>query len=479
MRITMPQLGESVVEGTISRWLKQEGEQIQQYEPLLEIITDKVNAEYPSPVAGTLRRILVPEGETVEVNVEIAEIEADGEVGGEAGGEGRAIGADYLDVQMQPNVASAGAIAEEAQAEDSTQVERIESGQAATPGQAQAEDTRRYSPAVRRLAQEHNVDLAQVQGAGAGGRVTKQDVEAFIERMARSPQPAAPAVQPEYARPQEPDFARVAGRPAEARPAAGAELVPPMGATAAPAQPTAPAPVPAPAQGDELVPLSPMRKAIADHMVRSAYTSPHVTTVIEVDMTPIVRYREAAKAEFERREGVPLTYLPFVIQAVVAGLKEHRVLNSTWTDAGIMLKKQINIGIAVGMEDGLIVPVVHDADEKSLVGLARSVADLAARARSGQLTPADVQGGTFTVNNPGTFGTIMSTPIISQPQAGILSMEAIVKRPVVLDDAIAIRSMMYLSLSIDHRILDGLQAARFLGGVKQRLEGFTPESAGL
>jgi 2-oxoisovalerate dehydrogenase E2 component (dihydrolipoyl transacylase) len=223
-----------------------------------------------------------------------------------------------------------------------------------------------------------------------------------------------------------------------------------------------------------------MRRAIAEHMVRSAYTSPHVTTVIEVDMTPIVRYREQAKAQFEAREGVPLTFVPFAIQAVVESLKEHPTLNATWTDQGILLKREINIGVAIGMEDGLIVPVIKRADSLSLVGLARALSDLATRARSGQLKPDDVQGGTFTVNNPGTFGTIVSTPIINQPQAAILSTEAIVKRPVVVEgDAIAVRSMMYLSLSIDHRVLDGLQAARFLRNVKARLEGFTPEGAGL
>lgn len=472
MRITMPQLGESVVEGTISRWLKQEGDKVEQYEPLLEIITDKVNAEYPSPVEGTLSKILVSEGETVEVNVEIAEIETNGD-------------APVLEPVLSPErevttptEATTIAVEVEAEAENAQQVQRIESGQIAAPeGAPVAEDTRRHSPAVRRLAQEHNVDLSKVQGTGAGGRVSKQDVETYIERL-------APA-EPEYARPQEPDFATIAGRPAETRPAAATQaLVPPMGATvpaevAAPVPARAAAPAPQPAPGDELIPLSPMRKAIADHMVRSTYTSPHVTTVIEVDMTPIVRYREAQKQQFEAREGVPLTYLPFVIQAVVASLKEHPVLNSTWTDQGVVLKKAINIGIAVGMDDGLIVPVIHNADEKNLVGLARVVSDLATRARANQLTPADVQGGTFTVNNPGTFGTIMSTPIISQPQAAILSTEAIVKRPVVVDDAIAIRSMMYISLSIDHRILDGLQAARFLASVQRRLEGFSSHSAGL
>ncbi len=470
MRITMPQLGESVVEGTISRWLKTEGDKIEQYEPLLEIITDKVNAEYPSPVTGTLTKILVPEGETVAVDVEIAEIAADGQsdvhfptVEGE------------LEVtQMQPSSESLREVVEEDQPESAAQMERVSSG-AVEAAPSVSDSGRRYSPAVRRLAQEHGIDLAQVHGTGAGGRVSKQDVEQYL--AARAGAAESPRV---VARPQEPDFvgAVEAAGNAAAIPAAAA-FTPPMAATPPPVT-QASRPAPALAQRDQLVPLSPMRRAIAEHMVRSAYTSPHVTTVIEVDMTPIVKYREQVKESFQRREGVALTFLPFVIKAVVESLKEHPVLNATWTDEGIVLKKNVNIGIAVGMEDGLIVPVIHNADEKSLVGLARAVNDLASRARSNRLAPQDVQGGTFTVNNPGTFGTIMSTPIISQPQAAILSTEAIVKRPVVVEgDAIAVRSMMYISLSIDHRVLDGLQAARFLGSVKQRLESFTPESAGL
>lgn len=448
MRITMPQLGESVVEGTIGRWLKHEGDTIERYEPLLEIITDKVNAEYPSPVSGTVKRILVPEGESVEVDVEIAEIEA-----AEGNGEAAQIEPDLAVAQMQPTGESLEYTAREDRSEIASQVDSIESGQAAADRQPAAETGRRYSPVVRRLAQEHDIDLSQLQGTGTGGRVTKQDVEQHLERMAQAPQAPEPAA----TRVEEPPAPQYA------------PMAPP---TAPPTQPTG--------EGDRLMSLTPMRRAIAEHMVRSAYTAPHVTTVIEVDMTPIVRYRAQVKERFEQREGVPLTYLPFVIKAVVDSLKEHPALNSTWSDQGIVLKHQINIGIAVGMEDGLIVPVIKGADEKSLVGLARAVADLADRARANRLTPGDVQGGTFTVNNPGTFGALMSTPIIHQPQAGILSMEAIVKRPVVLaDDAIAIRSMMYMSLSIDHRVLDGLQAARFLQSVKRRLEGFTPQAAGL
>ncbi|MDQ3855362.1 MAG: 2-oxo acid dehydrogenase subunit E2 [Chloroflexota bacterium] len=416
MRITMPQLGESVVEGTIGRWLKQEGEPVQQYEPLLEIITDKVNAEYPSPISGTLTRILVPEGETVPVNAAIAEV-----------------------------VASPAERAPDGQGTERRVPGTADSAESAvSAGSARRDESgRRYSPVVRRLAQEHHLDLTLIHGTGTGGRVTKQDVEAYLERRQGAPEVLGP------------------------------QPVSLPGATTAGDSPS-------PLTTDELVRLTPMRRAIAEHTARSAFTAPHVTTVIEIDMTSIVRYRQQAKASFERREGVPLTYLPFVVQAVVESLRAHPRLNSSWSEQGIVIHREINIGVAVGLEDGLVVPVIRQANDKSLVGLARAIADVVSRARSGKLRPEDVEGGTFTVNNPGTFGTLMSTPIIVQPQAGILSMEAITKRPVVLgEDAIAIRSMMYASLSIDHRVLDGLQAARFLGDVKRRLEGFSPEGAGM
>lgn len=448
MRITMPQLGESVVEGTISRWLKQPGEQIEQYEPLLEIVTDKVNAEYPSPVSGTLAEILVPEGETVPVHHEIAEINVAGETADSQG-------AQQAMQTTQPNEQTITEQAVTAEVQTAIEVQQVQQQAGGSADGEKDQSGRRYSPAVRRLAEEHGINLSQVQGSGAGGRVTKQDVEAVIEKlMAAPPIAVQPAPEPQAA--------------PQAQPASAAS---PRPQPAAPAHPGL--------DGDQLQPLTPMRRAIAEHMVRSVHTSPHATTVMEVDMTAVARYREQQKAAFAAREGFSLTFLPFVIRAVVESLQEHPILNSSWSDDGILLHRQINIGVAVALEDGLIVPVIHNADEKSLVGLARAVNDLASRARSNRLSPQDVQGGTFTVNNPGTFGTLMSTPIISQPQAAILSTEAVVKRPVVVDDAIAIRSMMYISLSIDHRVLDGLQAGRFLQTVRRRLEGFTPESAGL
>lgn len=449
MRITMPQLGESVVEGTISRWLKQPGEEIEQYEPLLEIVTDKVNAEYPSPVSGTLAQILVPEGETVPVHHEIAEIAVTGETA-------ESKSAQQAMQTTQPNEQTITEQAVEAGVQAAVEVQQVQQQAVGGSDGDREQPGRRYSPAVRRLAEEHGVDLSQVQGSGAGGRVTKQDVEAVVEKLMAAP---PIAVQPTTPQPS--------GLP-QAQPA-----------HAAPARPEPAAPAPTGFDGDQLQPLTPMRRAIAEHMVRSIHTSPHATTVMEVDMTAVARFREAQKAGFAAREGFSLTFLPFVIRAVVESLQEHPVLNSSWSDEGIILHRQINIGVAVALDDGLIVPVIHNADEKSVVGLARAVNDLAGRARANRLLPRDVQGGTFTVNNPGTFGTLMSTPIISQPQAAILSTEAVVRRPVVVDDAIAIRSMMYISLSIDHRVLDGLQAGHFLQSVRRRLEGFAPESAGL
>jgi len=410
-RIVMPQLGESVAEGIVSRWLKQEGDLVAKDEPLVEVVTDKVTAEIPSPVAGILKKIVVAEGATVEVGHELALIEE----------------------QVQSVVRVAGsqvASASTTMPEDamsSAVAHRIPNGtgDAGLP---------RSSPIVRRLAAEHGIDLAEVSGTGLGGRITREDVLHFLS--SRKEQPLAPSQE--------------------------LSAEPSLRAT--------------PADREEIVPLSPMRRTIARRMAQSKVTVPHVSTMIEVDMTKVVQFRERMKAEFRRREGVDLTYVPFVIRAVVEALKEHPILNSSWGEDKIIVKKYINIGVAVALEDGLIVPVIPDAGDKSIAGLARAVDDLTKRARAGKLRVADVQGGTFTVNNTGAFGSIMSTPIINQPQAAILSMETIVKRPVVIDDAIAIRSIMNVCLSFDHRITDGLAAGRFLQSVKRRLEGFDPNN---
>jgi 2-oxoglutarate dehydrogenase E2 component (dihydrolipoamide succinyltransferase) len=390
VEIKMPQLGETVVEGTIGKWLKQVGDRVEKYEPLLEVITDKVDSEIPSPAEGVLLKILVPEGETVQAGTVIALLGEEGE-------------------EVAP---------------------------APPPGPAEVARTKprrppRISPVVARIAAEHDVDLSQVKGTGRGGRVTKKDILRFIEER---------------------------------------EKVAPEAPPAPPKVPEAPAPIPG-----EVIELTPMRRAIAEHMVRSKRTAPHVTTVMEVDMSRVVAFREAHKEEFRQREGFNLTYTPFFVQAVVAGLKAVPIVNSTLTDEGIVIRKEINIGIAVAVDEGLIVPVIKHADEKSLLKLAREVNDLATRAREKRLSPDDVQGGTFTITNHGVGGSLFATPIINQPQAAILGVGAITKRVVVVNDAIAIRPMCFLSLTFDHRVLDGAVADRFLARVKEYLENFVGE----
>jgi len=395
VKVVMPQLGESVTEGTVVRWIKKVGERVEKYEPLLEVMTDKVNAEVPAPATGVLLEILVPEGETVPVGRELAVI---AEVGAEAETAPPSLAAPERPARPEP--ASVG-------------VDVVQ---------------QRSSPIVRRLVQEYGIDLSEIRGTGIGGRVTKEDVLRYVAERQR----AAAAVK------ETP--------PAEAPPPAGPD--------------------------EEVIPVSPMRRQIAQHMVRSYQTIPHAWLAMEADVTRLVRLREATKDEFRRREGIDLTYLPFVVKAAVEALKEYPVLNSVWAEDKIIIKKRINIGIAVALEDGLIVPVIKEADQKSIAGLARAIADLVDRARSGRLTLDDVQGGTFTVNNTGALGSVISRPIINEPQVGILTSEAIVKRPVVVDDAIAIRSVMFLCLSFDHRVIDGLTASRFLQAVKRRLEAF-------
>jgi 2-oxoisovalerate dehydrogenase E2 component (dihydrolipoyl transacylase) len=406
--VKMPQLGESITEGTISKWLKKPGDQVKKYEGLVEIITDKVNAEVPAPLTGILKEIKVQEGATVTVGTEIAVIE-------------ELAPATAAAPKAPPASASQPPIAAPAPVEES-----------ATEGRT------RLSPAVRALIDEHRIsdaELSQITGSGIGGRISKKDVEDYV---AKRTQPAA---------------ANGERQPASRAPASSPALTP--GTT---------------------VPLSPMRRAIASNMLKSKQTIPHAWTVAEVDMTSVVRFRQKAKEGFKQREGIDLTFVPIIVKAVVEGLKAVPVLNASWSDEGVVLHKDINVGVAVSVDDGLIVPVIHQADRLSIAGLAKATDDLAKRARAGKLGIPDVQGATFTVNNPGTFGTILSYSIIAPPQAGILAMDAIVKRPVVVEgDAIAVRSMMNLCLSFDHRVLDGVSAARFLQGVRHWLEGFSDQ----
>jgi 2-oxoglutarate dehydrogenase complex dihydrolipoamide succinyltransferase (E2) component len=411
--IKMPQLGESVTEGTVDKWLKQEGDFVKRDEPLVEVVTDKVNAEIPSPFEGRLVRISVPEGETVAIGVEIAQIETDSEV-------------PTAQIPAAPEQSAAAAVAA---------APAVAPARAAPATDGKAADKPRFSPAVRRLAEEHGIDPSTIGGTGEGGRVTRDDVLAFVAAGGKAAAPAAAAPAP------------------------------------APAKPTA-----APGPREELVKLSAMRRSIAEHMVRSLATSPHAWTLQEIDMSALVEYRETEKDGFRARNGVPLTYMPFVAQVTCDALKEYPYLNSSWTDDGIMLKHYINLGIAVSVPDGLIVPVVKDADQLGFVDLARTLNDLAERARNKQLKPEDVQAGTFTLNNTGSTGSIAGMPIINQPQAAILSTELIVRRPVVVGDGIAIRHIMNLCMSFDHRIVDGEMAGRFVGAVKKRLEAWTPAS---
>ncbi|MEZ4523177.1 MAG: dihydrolipoamide acetyltransferase family protein [Thermomicrobiales bacterium] len=455
--IKMPKLGESVTEGTIAGWLKKVGDRVDRYDPMVEVVTDKVNAEVPAPVSGTLIEIISAEGDVVPVGEAICVIDTgDGTV---------EVPVDELEAGEETEdrtvVMSAAPMSEmEASDEmiydagdDDSSAARSANGadrdiDAAIARAREDRDEQallqiRSSPLVRRLAEEHSVDLTTVEGTGIGGRVTKSDIEAYIAR-------------PDAAEQAEP------ARPASRAPEPGAERAP------------APAPRIEVWPGDEVIEASTMRRQIAEHMVRSVSTAPHVTVWMEVDMSAVVNYREAHKAEFQEREGFSLTYVPLVLSTVVESLQEYPEINAVWDNGRIIRRKAINIGLAVALEDGLIVPVLKRADEKNITGLARAVNDLVERARDGKLSPDDVSGGTFTLNNPGTLGSISSTPLLVQPQAGILSMEAIVKRPVVVDDMIGIRPMMNLSMSVDHRLLDGLAATRFLSDVKQRLEHFRP-----
>jgi 2-oxoisovalerate dehydrogenase E2 component (dihydrolipoyl transacylase) len=425
--ITMPQLGESVTEGTIGRWLKSVGEAVAKDEPLVEIITDKVNVEFPSPAAGVLTRIAADEGQTVPVGHVIAELD----------GEEVAEPPEREASNREPvAVAAAGA-------------------RAPVTAQEPSEGVARTSPLVRRLAKEHGIDLRQVKGSGLGGRVTKDDIVAYIEKSG--------------------------ARAAEVPAAVAAQVVGPT-PTVPPSRPR-PTSTPSPVGWQ---PLSPRRRAIAEHMVRAVSTQPHVTLCVEIDVTGVARARQAAQAEFQRREGFELTYLPFFAKAVIEALREHPMLNAAFQlgergDPGVVVHQEINLGIAVGLDDGLIVPVVHDADALSVAGLARAVRELVTRAREGKLSPDDVRGGTFTLNNTGALGSIKSNSIINAGQAAIITMEAVVRRPVVVtnegEETIAIRSMMNSCLTFDHRVLDGLPAGRFMQSVKRYVEGFGPGMA--
>jgi pyruvate dehydrogenase E2 component (dihydrolipoamide acetyltransferase) len=470
--VLMPQMGESIAEGTVSKWLKKVGDKVERDEPLLEISTDKVDAEIPSPAAGTLTEIVAQEGQTVAVNSVVARIGAEGERGADERGAGSQPAAASSGAPATPpapaaqqaaNQATQQEMQQEAPAAAKTTGPKAPTPEKASPAAAKSAggdtgapsktapqtasddenvtslDERRRSkssPLVRKIAKENNIDIESIQGSGVSGRVTKNDILDFLQQ----PQPAQPQAKPQ---PQ--------------------------------TRPQTKAPTPQFAEGEKvrIEPLSVMRKKIAQHMVQSKQTSAHVTTVFEFDFTPIERLRKQYKAAYSER-GVKITYLPFIIQAVIEALREFPILNASMDEEKVIYHRDFNIGIAVALDWGLIVPVLKNADEKNILGIARSVSDLGDRARSKKLSPEDVQGGTFTITNPGIYGGLFGTPIINQPQVAILGVGGVKKRPVVVEtddgDSIAIRSMCIMSLTFDHRLIDGAVADQFMARVKEIIE---------
>ncbi len=442
----MPQMGESIAEGTLSKWLKKVGDSVKRDEPIFEISTDKVDAEIPAPTSGVLAEILVTEGQTVPVQTLVARLETDvnAAVGSAAPAPLAAAPAVAGPAAAAPS--SAGGPPREEGTPARSAPSHQSPAQQTTPAQSNGGNSleerlrTKSSPLVRRMAAEHGVEIGALQGSGIAGRVTKRDLVQFLESGPKAP----------------------------ARPAT-------VGAPSA-----AHGPLPEPWPGDVVEPMSKMRAIIAEHMVASRHTSAHVSSFFEVDFTRIARIRAKHRAEFEKATGEKLTYLPFIIKAVSDGLRAHPVLNAAVRDREIIYRKQINIGIAVALDWGLIVPVIKQADNLSLTGLTRTLNDLATRARAKRLDPREVQDGTFTITNPGVFGSLIGTPIINQPQVGILCLGAIEKRPKVVtgpdgEDTIAIRTCSYLSLSFDHRIVDGADADKFMAFVKKSLETF-PEA---
>ena len=432
--IELPQVGESVTEGTIVQWLKGVGDHVDRYDPLVEVLTDKVSMEVPSPVAGVITELLAEEGQTLPMGAPIASIQTEDAV--ESPAPNRITPA--APTEEPQNIDRTGVLLKDVAPVGPTGAGNVvipaAQDAAASEQAGRGRQRRRYSPAVQRLADEHGIDLSQVQGTGISGRITRKDVLAYTEAQAQSTALDAPA----------------ASAPAVSAISVSAD--------------------------EERLPLSPVRRLIAANMKRSASEIPAAWSITEVDVSGLVRRREALRDDFQRREGVNLTYLHFVIKAVAESLRENPLLNSSWADDAIILKKRINIGIAVAAPDGLVVPVLRDADTLSVAGIAVRASDLTARARQGRLAVEDVQGGTFTLNNTGALGSIASQPIINHPQAAILTTEAIVKRPVVIGDAIGIRSLMNICLTFDHRIMDGAEASAFSNAVKRRLEAICDDT---
>lgn len=460
--IVMPQMGESIVEGTLTKWLKKKGDRIERDEPLFEISTDKVDTEIPSPAAGVLGDVLVQEGTTVAIGTVVGRISDDG--AGAAAQPAPTTAETASPTEVGPSASAAEAQPTTAPAEIHEPVSQSAGPYPITvpepePTAEPASPSGPLSPLVRKMAREYSIDLRQVKGTGAGGRITKQDVESYMSAQgART-------------------ISQVAQPQAQATP---------VTRPAAPVQPAAPAPAPAPqappiaptgAPPTRIEPMSTMRQRIAEHMVMSKRTSAHVTTVHRVDMTRVAKTRERAKAEFQARHGFSLTYLPFVTRAAAEALRAFPIVNASIDGTNVIYHNDINIGIAVALDagNGLIVPVIRNADERNVTGLQRAIVDLSTRARSRQLKPDEVQAGTFSITNFGSFGSVFATPVINQPQVAILGVGAVEKVPVVIEDAIAIRSQAYLALTFDHRLIDGALADQFTAKVKSILENWAEE----
>ena len=450
--IVMPQMGESIFEGTITKWLKKPGDKVERDEPLFEISTDKVDAEIPSPSAGVLKEIKVGEGQTVPIQTVVGVIDAAGSAAAPAPAPAKA---------EAPAPAKAPAAAAPAPAPASKPAPAAAPVAASPASPSSTAERIHSSPLVRRMASEHGIDLSIVAGTGAGGRISKQDIEALI---AAGGVPAAAPASAASATPSRP-----------APPSSAAASAPPgvSGGQARVALETAVPPEKMYFGHYEVQPMSPMRQRIAEHMVASKRVSAHVYSVDEIDMTKVASLRAKSKDEFEKRYETKLTFMPFFVKAAVAGLRAFPTLNASLDGTNIILHKEINIGIAVALDWGLLVPVVKGADEKNILGIQRTMNDLAERARSKKLKPEEVQEGTFSITNPGVFGGLFGLPVISQPNVGILGLGAIEKRPVVINDSIAIRSMCYVTLSYDHRVVDGAIAHQFLHKVKETLENWS------
>ena len=462
--VVMPQMGESIFEGTITKWLKKPGDKVERDEPLFEISTDKVDAEIPSPSAGVLKEIKIPEGQTVPIQTVVAVIDGAGSTAAATPAPAATAAPTKAPAAPTPAAqpAAAGKPAPAAPPPPPAAV-----ATAASTASGSGTERIHSSPLVRRMAKEHGIDLASLEGSGAGGRITKEDIEAAIAAQSGAAADAAasvPGARASHPTPPPPPPAPVGAAPG-APAVHGSQFLPALQ-------------VGVPREriyfgNYEIQPLSVMRQKIAEHMVASKHVSPHVYSVDEIDMTKVAAIRAKAKAEFESRYETKLTFMPFFVKAAVAGLRAYPTLNASLDGSNVVLHKEINIGMAVALDWGLIVPVIKNADEKNLLGIQRTLNDLAERARSKKLKPEEVQEGTFSITNPGVFGGLFGLPVISQPNVGILGLGAIEKRPVVIDDAIAIRSMCYVTLSYDHRVVDGAIAHQFLHKVKETLENWS------